>query len=147
MSINKSSNATTLTLDALRFLCSVINQTVDLPNTVISDTSIATNTTYSSYLQDKKFISIEEECKKYTDELVAGMNKLTKEVIDDKSLVTKDNVLYLYKAPDDISNNYMQIMLINGAPVEMGSTEVDFDNYYNKSYIHSKVALKIDLET
>lgn len=144
MAIN---NGQTLTLEALKYLCSVINQTVSLPNNIISDTSIATNTTYSSYLQDKKFTTLEAELKKYADDLVAGMNKLTKEVINDKALATKDNVLYLYKADTDTSNNYMQMMLINGVVVELGTTQVDFSNYYSKTDVDSKFALKLDLDT
>ena len=75
------------------------------------------------------------------------MNKLTKEIINDKSLVVKDNVLYLYKAADDPSNDYMQMMLINGVAVELGSTQVDMSDYYSKTDSDNKFAAKLDLDT
>ena len=138
---------TTMSLDALKFLCSVINKTVDLPTTVISDTSVATNTTYSSYKIGLDMDNMENEIKSYVDTIIAGLNKLTKEIINDKALVVKDNVLYLYKADDDVSNNYMQMMLINGVAVELGSTQADFSDIYNKSEVDGKFALKLDLDT
>ena len=142
-----SQQYTTMSLDALKLLCATINKTVDLPNTVISDTSIATNTTYSSHRLDKEFDTLEDELKHYTDTAIAGLNKLTKEIINDKSLVVKDNVLYLYKAADDPSNDYMQMMLINGVAVELGSTQVDMSDYYNKTDSDNKFAAKLDLNT
>ena len=141
-----SQQYTTMSLEAIKLLCSTINKTVDLPNTVISDTSIATNTTYSSFRLDKEFDTLEDELKHYTDTAIAGLNKLTKEIINDKSLVVKDNVLYLYKAADDPSNDYMQMMLINGVAVELGSTQADFSNIYDKSEVDSKFAAKLDLD-
>lgn len=138
---------TTMSLDALKFLCSVINKTVDLPTTVISDTSVATNTTYSSYKIGLDMDNMENEIKSYVDTIIAGLNKLTKEIINDKALVVKDNVLYLYKADDDVSNNYMQMMLINGVAVELGSTQADFSDIYNKSEVDGKFAAKLDLDT
>lgn len=138
---------TTMSLDALKFLCSVINGVVDLPTSVISDTSVATNTTYSSYKIGLDMDNMENEIKSYVDTIIAGLNKLTKEIINDKALVVKDNVLYLYKAADDVSNNYMQMMLINGVAVELGSTQADFSNIYDKSEVDSKFAAKLDLDT
>ena len=142
-----ANNYTTTSLEALKFLCSVINKTVELPSTVISDTSTATNTTYSSFKLDKEFDTLEDELKHYTDTAIAGLNKLTKEIINDKSLVVKDNVLYLYKADDDASNDYMQMMLINGVAVELGSTQVDMSNYYSKTDSDNKFAAKLELDT
>ena len=142
-----SQQYTTMSLEALKLLCSTINKTVDLPSTVISDTSVATNTTYSSFRLDKEFDTLEDELKHYTDTAIAGLNKLTKEIINDKALVVKDNVLYLYKAADDPSNDYMQMMLINGVAVELGSTQVDMSDYYNKTDSDNKFAAKLDLNT
>ena len=142
-----ANNYTTTSLEALKYICSVINKTVDLPSTVISDTSIATNTTFSSFKLDKEFTTLEDELKHYTDTAIAGLNKLTKEIINDKSLVVKDNVLYLYKAADDPSNDYMQMMLINGVAVELGSTQVDMSDYYSKTDSDNKFAAKVDLDT
>ena len=138
---------TVTSLEALKYICSVINKTVDLPSTVISDTSIATNTTYSSFKLDKEFTTLEDELKHYTDTAIAGLNKLTKEIINDKALVVKDNVLYLYKAADNPSNDYMQMMLINGVAVELGSTQVDMSDYYSRTDSDNKFADKLDLTT
>ena len=142
-----ANNYTTTSLEALKYICSVINKTVDLPSTVISDASIATNTTYSSFKLDKEFTTLEDELKHYTDTAIAGLNKLTKEIINDKSLVVKDNVLYLYKAADNPSDDYMQMMLINGVVIELGSTQVDTSDYYNKTDSDNRFAAKLDLTT
>ena len=139
-----ANNYTTTSLEALKYLCSVINKTVDLPNTVISDTSIATNTTYSSFRIDKEFDTLEDELKHYTDTAIAGLNKLSKEIINDKALAVKDNVLYLYKADDDPSNNYMQMMLINGVVVELGTTKIDMKDYYTKTETDNSFLKKTD---
>ena len=139
-----ANNYTTTSLEALKYICSVINKTIDLPSTVISDTSIATNTTYSSFKLDKEFTTLDDELKHYTDAAIAGLNKLSKEIINDKALAVKDNVLYLYKADDDTSNNYMQMMLINGVVVELGTTKIDMTDYYTKTETDDSFLKKTD---
>jgi hypothetical protein len=140
-------NLNVMSLEAIKYLCSVINQVVDLPTTVINDTNLATNTTFSSVHIDAELTNLEAEIKAYINTALAGLNKLTKEIIMDKALVLKDNVLYLYKDDTDTTNNYMQMMLINGVAVELGTTQVNMSDFYDKTEADNKFALKIDLDT
>ena len=137
---------TVMELEAIKHLCKCVNSVASLPTDLIADTNVATNTTYSSYKIDAEMSALENDIQRYVDTALAGLNKLTKEVIDDKALVVKENVLYLYKDPTSVDNNYMQMMLINGVVVELGATEVDFSNIYSKTEVNDKFALKIDLD-
>ena len=136
-----------LSHEALSFLCNCINNTVNLSKDIVLDTAIQTSSTYSSFLIENKLKQLKEENETYANSLVAGLNKLSKEVINDKSLVTQENILYLYKSDDDASNNYMQMMLINGVSVELGTTEVDLSTLYSKDECDSKFGAKLDLDT
>ena len=125
---------------------------------IIDDENVVTDKTYSSFKIEEELEGLETELYDYMNTALAGLNKLTKEIIDDVALVVNDNVLYLYKDPDDTGNTYMQMMLINGIAVELGSTEVNLDeyvteielqesissidlsNYYNKTEIDEKLA-------
>ena len=64
-----------LSLDAIKYICNLINQTVDLPSTILDDLNIATNTTYSSYRLDTLLKALKDENIKYCDEAIAGLNK------------------------------------------------------------------------
>lgn len=139
-------NYTVMELEAIKKLCKSVNLIANLPTNLIADTNVATNTTYSSYRIDAEMSALENDIQRYVDTALAGLNKLTKEVIDDKALVVKENVLYLYKDPSDINNDYMQMMLINGVAVELGSTTCDFSSVYSKDEIDDKFVLKIDLD-
>lgn len=136
-----------LSHEALSFLCNCINNTVNLSKDIVLDTAIQTSSTYSSYLIENKLKQLKEENETYANSLVAGLNKLSKEVINDKSLITQENILYLYKSDTDTSNNYMQMMLINGVSVELGTTEVDLSTIYSKQECDSKFGAKLDLDT
>ena len=143
--MNKS--YTLMELEAIKKLCKSVNLIASLPADLIADTNVATNTTYSSYKIDAEMSALENDIQRYVDTALAGLNKLTKEVIDDKALVVKENVLYLYKDPTDMNNDYMQMMLINGVAVELGSTTCDFSSVYSKDEANDKFALKINLDT
>ena len=137
---------TVMELEAIKKLCKCVNSVASLPADLIADTNVATNTTYSSYKIDAEMSALENDIQRYVDTALAGLSRLTKEVIDDKALVVKENVLYLYKDPTDMNNGYMQMMLINGTVVELGATEVNFSNIYSKDEVDDKFALKIDLD-
>ena len=142
-----SKNYTVMELEAIKHLCKCVNSVASLPADLIADTNVATNTTYSSYKIDAEMSALENDIQRYVDTALAGLNKLSKEVIDDKALVVKENVLYLYKDPTDMNNDYMQMMLINGVAVELGSTTCDFSSVYSKDEANDKFALKINLDT
>ena len=137
---------TVMELEAIKKLCKSVNLIANLPADLIADTNVATNTTYSSYKIDTEMSALENDIQRYVDTALAGLSRLTKEVIDDKALAVKENVLYLYKDPTDMNNDYMQMMLINGVAVELGSTTCDFSSVYSKDEANDKFALKIDLD-
>lgn len=141
-----SKSYTVMELEAIKYLCKCVNSVASLPADLIADTNVATNTTYSSYKIDAEMSALENDIQRYVDTALAGLNKLSKEVIDDKTLVVKENVLYLYKDPTDMNNDYMQMMLINGAVVELGSTTCNMSGYYTNTEVDDKFALKIDLD-
>lgn len=141
-----SKSYTVMELEAIKKLCKCVNLVASLPTDLIADTNVATNTTYSSYKIDAEMSALENDVRAYVDYALAGLNKLTKEVIDNKTLVVKENVLYLYKDPTDMNNDYMQMMLINGTAVELGNTTCDMSGYYTNTEVDDKFALKIDLD-
>ena len=139
-----SKSYTVMELEAIKYLCKCVNSVASLPADLIADTNVATNTTYSSYKIDAEMSALENDIQRYVDTTLAKLNKLSKEIIYDKTLVVKENVLYLYKDPTDMNNDYMQMMLINGTVVELGSTTCNMSGYYTNTEVDDKFALKID---
>ena len=132
-----------LSLDAIKYICNLINQTVDLPSTILDDLHIATNTTHSSYKLDTLLKALKEESIQYCDAAIAGLNKLSKEVITDKSQITNENTIYLLLT-DASKNIYEQWLLINGTPVMIGTTEMNLDNVYTKDEADARYSLLTD---
>lgn len=141
-----SKQLTSLHPDAIALICSLIRESHSVSEG-ISDTSVATNSTYSSKFIEEKLSSLSTEDRKYVDEVVGNLNRLVTEVVDTipTADTAKSNTLYLYKASDDTGSSYEQYMLINGAIVTLGTTEVNLDNYYNKQSADDKFATKTDL--
>lgn len=135
-----------LSLDAIKYICNLINQTVDLPSTILDDLHLATNTTYSSYKLDTLLKALKEENIEYCDAAIAGLNKLSKEIITDKSQITNENTIYLLLT-DASKNIYEQWLLINGTPTMIGTTEMNLDNVYTKDEADARYALLTDLKT
>jgi hypothetical protein len=75
--------------------------------------------------------------------LIANIQKLTSQIVTELPTENIDtSVIYLIKQEE--SNSYMQYMYINNAWAELGTTQVDLSNYYNKSEIDNKLAEKAD---
>ena len=134
-----------LSLDAIKYICNLINQTVDLPSTILDDLHIATNTTYSSYRLDTLLKALKDENIKYCDEAIAGLNKLTKEIVDDSSKVVKENTIYLILT-NPVNNVYEQWLLINGTPQMIGTTEMNLDSVYTKQEADARYTLITDFD-
>ena len=134
-----------LSLDAIKYICNLINQTVDLPSTILDDLHIATNTTYSSYKLDTLLKALKDENVKYCDEAIAGLNKLTKEIVDDSSKVVKENTIYLILT-NPVNNVYEQWLLINGTPQMIGTTEMNLDSVYTKQEADARYTLISDFD-
>lgn len=75
--------------------------------------------------------------------LIANIQKLTSQIVTELPTENIDtSVIYLIKQEE--TNSYMQYMYINNAWAELGTTQVDLSNYYNKSEIDNKLAEKAD---
>lgn len=135
-----------LSLDAIKYICNLINQTVDLPSTILDDLHIATNTTYSSYKLDALLKALKEENIEYCDAAIAGLNKLSKEIITDKTQITNENTIYLLLT-DAAKNIYEQWLLINGTPTMIGTTEMKLDNVYTKQEADARYTLLTDFNS
>ena len=139
-------NLYTLSLDSIKYILGLISATVDLPTTILDDLNIATNTTYSSYRLDTLLKALKEENIKYCDEAIAGLNKLSKEIVDDSSKVVKENIIYLILT-NPVNNVYEQWLLINGTPQMIGTTEMNLDSVYTKEEADNRFALITNFNT
>ena len=136
----------TLSLDSIKYVLGLISATVDLPTTILDDLNIATNTTYSSYRLDTLLKALKEENIKYCDEAIAGLNKLSKEIVDDSSKVVKENTIYLILT-NPVNNVYEQWLLINGTPQMIGTTEMNLDSVYTKQEADARYTLITDFNS
>ena len=139
-------NLYTLSLDSIKYVLGLISATVDLPNTILDDLNIQTTTTYSSYRLDTLLKALKEENIKYCDEAIAGLNKLSKEIVDDSSKVVKENTIYLILT-DAVNNVYEQWLLINGTPQMIGTTEMNLDSVYTKDEADARYTLITDFNS
>ena len=141
-----SQNLYTLSLDSVKYICSLINKTVDLPATILDDLHIQSTTTYSSYKLDTLLKALKDENIAYCDAAIAGLNKLSKEIITDKSQITNENTIYLL-LKDPVNNVYEQWLLINGTPQMIGTTEMKLDTVYTKEEADNRYTLITDFNT
>ena len=141
-----SQNLYSLSLDSIKYILGLIRDTVDLPTTILDDLNIATNTTYSSYRLDTLLKALKDENIKYCDEAIAGLNKLTKEIVDDSSKVVKENTIYLILT-NPVNNVYEQWLLINGTPQMIGTTEMKLDTVYTKDEANARYTLITDFNS
>ena len=139
-------NLYTLSLDSIKYVLGLIRETVALPTTILDDLNIATNTTYSSYRLDTLLKALKDENIKYCDEAIAGLNKLSKEIVDDSSKVVKENTIYLILT-NPVNNVYEQWLLINGTPQMIGTTEMNLDSVYTKDEADARYTLITDFNT
>ena len=138
-----SKNLYTLSLDSIKFVLGLIRDTVTLPETILDDLHIQSTTTYSSYKLDTLLKALKEENISYCDAAISGLNKLSKEIITDKSQITNENTIYLLLT-DTINNVYEQWLLINGTPQMIGTTEMKLDNVYTKDEADARYSLLSD---
>ena len=139
-------NLYTLSLDSIKYVLGLISATVDLPNTILDDLNIQTTTTYSSYRLDTLLKALKDENIKYCDEAIAGLNKLSKEIVDDSSKVVKENTIYLILT-NPVNNVYEQWLLINGTPQMIGTTEMNLDSVYTKDEADARYTLVTDFNS
>ena len=80
------------------------------------------------------------------NEIVGNINHLDSKIVD--TLPTENistSTVYLIKVGD--TTNYTQHMYIDGAWADLGTTQIDLTDYYNKSQVDNKFATKEVVET
>ena len=80
------------------------------------------------------------------NELIGNINRLDSKIVD--TLPTENistTTIYLIKVGD--TSNYAQHMYIDSAWAELGTTQIDLTDYYNKTQADSKFATKETVET
>ena len=108
---------------------------------LIQDGTVSDKRLFSSKHITELIEKVLEDSKTYTNESVA--KKLTTVIATDVSEVVAENTLYLILKDAD-NNIYEQYMLINNAPVSLGTTTVDLSSVYTKDEVDTKLDAKID---
>ena len=93
-----------------------------------------TNLTTAVYINTTAISAIQGELSNVDGKIsaaIANANHLTREIINDLSAATADNVIYMYPngASSATNNIYDEYMIINGHLERTGSTDVDLSQY------------------
>ena len=139
---------TTMSREAINYLCSVINQVVSLPTDVIDNLNLATNTTYSSIKIKTIVDKTLEDAKEYANEVCAALVKLEcRKTTTQPTLENSDiNVIYLYSA--DGNAPFQQYLKISETElVYMGSTNINLDGYLTATEITRDYVTKLDFDS
>lgn len=138
-------NYTILSNQAINYLCGVLRDSTNVADG-ISDLAAATDSTFSSYKISQLLTTLETNVKSYSDDLVSHLTHLELELGATTADVTKENVIYLI--PDGVTANaYDQYLLINGAPLNIGGTQIDLTQYLTKTAADAAYASATDMAT
>lgn len=125
------------------------NDTGFVTSDIISDTTLATNKTYSNSKVNNLITQNLQDSKDYTDSLVSGLTKLEAlEVTEEPTLentTDKLNTILLYSANND--TNYMQYLRITDKLINLGPTTINLDGMYTKEESDNRFVNKTDYET
>lgn len=143
-----SKQYTTLSREAIKYLCSIIQQVVSLPTDVIDNLNLATNTTYSSIKIKTIVDQTLENAKEYANDVCAALVKLecrkttTQPTLDNSDI----NVIYLYSA--DGNAPFQQYLKISETElIDMGSTAINLDGYLSLTTAASTYVKQSDYNT
>ena len=92
------------------------------------------------------YLKSELYTQKEVNEIIGNINRLDSKIVD--TLPTENistTTIYLIKVGD--TSNYTQHMYIDSAWAELGTTQIDLTDYYNKTQADSKFATKETVET
>ena len=133
---------------ALSRLCSYI-AIASQQGQLINDTLQAQDKVFSSKHVTDLINSMSEQDKKYVDDIVANLNKLsskTTNVIPDNSNA-EPNTLYLYSA-DPNPTSYNQYMVLSDKTIlDLGTTNISLDGYLKETDADSKYLKQVDAHT
>ena len=133
---------------ALSRLCSYI-AIASQQGQLINDTLQAQDKVFSSKHVTDLINSMSEQDKKYVDDIVANLNKLsskTTSVIPDSSNV-EPNTLYLYSA-DPNPTSYNQYMVLSDKTIlDLGDTNISLKGYLKETDADSKYLKQVDSHT
>ena len=133
---------------ALSKLCSYI-ALASQQGQLINDTLQAQDKVFSSKHVTDLINSMSEQDKKYVDDIVANLNKLsskTTNVIPDSSNA-EPNTLYLYSA-DPNPTSYNQYMVLSDKTIlDLGDTNISLEGYLKETDADSKYLKQVDSHT
>ena len=116
---------------------------------LINDTLQAQDKVFSSKHVTDLINSMSEQDKKYVDDIVANLNKLsskTTTVIPDSSNA-EPNTLYLYSA-DPNPTSYNQYMVLSDKTIlDLGTTNISLEGYLKETDADSKYLKQVDAHT
>ena len=137
-----------LTDAGLKRLCSFLVLTAS-QGQLINDTLQAQDKVFSSKHVTDLINSMSEQDKKYVDDIVANLNKLsskTTSVIPDSSNA-EPNTLYLYSA-DPNPTSYNQYMVLSDKTIlDLGTTNISLEGYLKETDADSKYLKQVDSHT
>ena len=134
-----------LSTEALKSLCKYIC-IVAQQGSIINDTLQSEDKSFSSKHITDLINSMSEQDRKYANDLVANLNKLsskTTSVIPDSSNA-EPNTLYLYSA-DPNPTSYNQYMVLSDKTIlDLGTTNISLDGYLKETDADSKYLKQVD---
>ena len=133
---------------ALSKLCSYI-ALASQQGQLINDTLQAQDKVFSSKHVTDLINSMSEQDRKYVDDIVANLNKLsskTTNVIPNSSNV-EPNTLYLYSS-DPNPTSYNQYMVLSDKTIlDLGTTNISLEGYLKEADADSKYLKQVDAHT
>ena len=139
-----ANNYTTVSKKGIEYLCGLINQLANVSEG-IDDLNLRTDGTFSSVKIDTLLNTLKTDCNDYTDRLVANLSRLELKIATSESEITQPNTMYLYKPSG--SSSYEQYVVIEGAKVLLGTTDINMGDYYTISQTDAKFVLKTDFDS
>lgn len=143
-----SNQYTTLSREAIKYLCSIIQQVVSLPTDVIDNLNLSTNTTYSSIKIKTIVDQTLENAKEYANDVCAALVKLecrkttTQPTLDNSDI----NVIYLYSV-DGNAPFHQYLKISETELIDMGSTAIKLDKYLSAATAASTYVKQSDYNT
>ena len=135
-----------LSHEAVEYLCSLIRSMSSVSDG-IDDINISTDKTFSSYKIDKIIKQCLKDGKEFSEQVCSALIKLTcqKTTIKPTLENSEVNVIYLYS--NDGNAPFEQYLKISETElIDMGSTSISLDNFYDKETIDDNFVLKTDFE-
>ena len=142
-----SKNYTVMELEAIKHLCKCVNSVASLPADLISDTNVATNTTYSSYKIDAEMSALENDL----DVLTTSFNNLVTSVdkkIDKDKIVTVLNDTVTDEQVASAKAVYDGLENINDFSVQVVKDNLNLNNITETGiYFFSRIYTPINTPT